>query len=100
MAFGEESFTQAKISPCFHKVRVLVLIVETLALVHTDNPYCHNTHPIPVLVLRMAQRKWKDTKQQPCTAVPGNMLGCCLIIFRFLWAILSTSTVVHHTDVL
>ena len=47
MAFGEESFTQAKISPCFHKVRVLVLIVETLALVHTDNPYCHNTHPIP-----------------------------------------------------
>ena len=46
MAFGEESFTQAKISPCFHKVRVLVLIVETLALVHTDNPYCHNTHPI------------------------------------------------------
>ena len=28
-----------------------------------------------VLVLRMAQRKWKDTKQQPCTAGPGNMIG-------------------------
>ena len=50
-------------------------------------PYC------TVLVLRMAQRKWKDTKQQPCTAGPGNMLGCCLIYFHFQWAILSTSTV-------
>ena len=41
----------------------------------------------------MAQRKWKDTKQQPGTAGPGNMLGCCLISFHFMWAILSTSTV-------
>ena len=46
-----------------------------------------------VLVLRMAQRKRKDTKQQPGTAEPGNMLGCCLISFHSLWAILSTSTV-------
>ena len=48
-----------------------------------------------VLVIRMAQRKWKDSKQQPGTAGPGNMLGCCLIYFHFLWAILSTSTVVY-----
>ena len=35
----------------------------------------------------MAYRKWKECKQQPGTAGPGNMLGCCLIYFHFLWAI-------------
>ena len=35
----------------------------------------------------MAHRKWKETKQQPGTAGPGNMLACCLISFHFLWAI-------------
>ena len=40
----------------------------------------------------MAHRIWKETKLQPGTAGPGNMLGCCLVSFRFLWAILSTST--------
>ena len=35
----------------------------------------------------------KETKQEPGTAGPGNMLGCCFISFPFLWAILSTSTV-------
>ena len=46
-----------------------------------------------VLVLRMAHthRIWKETKQQPGTAEPGNMLGCCLISLHFLWGILSTS---------
>ena len=48
-----------------------------------------------VLVLRMAHRKWKEAKQQPGTAEPGNMLGCCLNSFHFLWAILSTSTVLY-----
>ena len=37
-----------------------------------------------VLVLRMAHRIWKETEQQPGTAGPGNMLGCCLISFHFL----------------
>ena len=46
-----------------------------------------------VLVLRMAHRKWIETEHQPGTAEAGNMLGCCLNYFRFLWAILSTSTV-------
>ena len=46
-----------------------------------------------MLVLRMAHRIWKENKQQPGTAGPGNMLGCCLISFHFLWVILSTSTV-------
>ena len=32
----------------------------------------------------MAHRKWKETKQLPCTAGPGNMLGCCLISFHFM----------------
>ena len=46
-----------------------------------------------VLVLRMANRIWKEAKQQPGTAGPGNRLGSCLVSFHFLWAILSTSTV-------
>ena len=46
-----------------------------------------------VLVLRMAHRIWKETKQEPGTAEPGNMIDCCLVSFHFLWAILSTSTV-------
>ena len=43
----------------------------------------------------MAHRIWEETKQPPGTAGPGNMLGCCLVSFHFLWAILSTSTVVN-----
>ena len=43
----------------------------------------------------MAHRKWKETKVQPATAGPGNMLGCCLVSFHFLWAILCTQAV--HT---
>ena len=44
----------------------------------------------------MAHRKWKEIKQQPDTAEPGIMLGCCLNSFHFQWAILSTSTVYLH----
>ena len=36
----------------------------------------------------MDYRKWKETKQQPGTAGPGNMLSCSLVSFHFLWAIL------------
>ena len=42
----------------------------------------------------MYLRKWKETKQQPGKAGIGNMLGCCLVALHFLWAILSTCTVV------
>ena len=35
----------------------------------------------------MAHWKWKELKMQPGTAGPGNMLGCSLISFHFLWAI-------------
>ena len=31
----------------------------------------------------MTHRKWKETKQLPGTAGPGNMLGCCLNFFHF-----------------
>ena len=48
-----------------------------------------------LLLLRMAQRKWKDTKLQSGTAGPGNMLGCCSIPFHFLWGKLSTRTVLQ-----
>ena len=47
-----------------------------------------------VLVLRMAHRIWKETKQETGTAGPGNTLGCCLVSLHFLWTILSLSTVV------
>ena len=30
----------------------------------------------------MAHRKWKEIKQQPGTAGPNNMLGCCLVSFQ------------------
>ena len=49
-----------------------------------------------VLVLSMAHRTWKETKQLtsmlPGPAVPGS----CLVSFHIRWAILSTSTV-HFT---
>ena len=52
---------------------------------------CARMSTVPVD--RMAYRKWKETKLQPGTAGPGNMLDCCFISFHFLWAILSTGTV-------
>ena len=46
-----------------------------------------------VLVLRMAYRRWRETKQLP-SMLPGSAVpGCYLVSFHFLWAILSTSTV-------
>ena len=48
---------------------------------------------------RIAHRKWKESKLQPGTAGPGNMLGCCLVSFHFLWAILCPQAVqcdIHH----
>ena len=42
---------------------------------------------------RMAYRKWKETKVQPGTAGPGNMLGCSLVSFHFRWAILCPQAV-------
>ena len=42
---------------------------------------------------RIAHGKWKETKQQPGTAGPGNVLGRCLVSFHFLWAILCPQAV-------
>ena len=42
----------------------------------------------PVCTVRvdsLPHRKWREIQQQPGTAGPGNMLGCCLISFHFLW---------------
>ena len=41
----------------------------------------------------MAYRKWKETNVQPGTAGPSNMLGCSLVSFHFLWAILCPQAV-------
>ena len=50
-----------------------------------------------VLVLRMAHRKWKETKQLP-SMLPGPAVpGSCLVYFHVLWTILSTSTVQQLT---
>ena len=54
--------------------------------------YFFLTRPTTVLVLRMAHRKWKETKQLP-SMLPGPAVpGCCLVCFHIMWAILSTST--------
>ena len=46
-----------------------------------------------VLVLRMANRKWKETKQQP-SMLPGPAVpGCSLVYFLFLRAILCLQAV-------
>ena len=41
----------------------------------------------------MSHRKRKETKQQPGTARPGNILGCCLVYLRFLCNIHSIHSV-------
>ena len=41
----------------------------------------------------IAHRIWKEIKQQPGTAGPGNMLGWCLVSFHFLWVILCPQAV-------
>ena len=46
-----------------------------------------------VLVLRMAHRKWKETKQQSSMLPGPSVPGSCLVSFHILWTILSTSTV-------
>ena len=52
-------------------------------------------HDTTVIVLRMAHRKWKETKQQP-SMLPGPAFpGCYLVSSHILWAILSTSTVYY-----
>ena len=43
---------------------------------------------VTVLVLRMAHRKWKESKQQT-SMLPGPAVpGCCLLSFHILWVIL------------
>ena len=48
----------------------------------------------------MAHRKQKETKQQPSTAGPGNILGCCLVSLRFLCNIHSIHPVVLCQELL
>ena len=48
---------------------------------------------------RMAHRKWKETKQQPGTAGPGNILGCCLVSLHFLCDVLSIRPVQCLSDI-
>ena len=43
----------------------------------------------------MADRKWKEGKQQP-SMLPGPAVpGCCLVSLYFLWAILCPQAVVY-----
>ena len=37
-----------------------------------------------------------ENKLQPSTAGPSNMLGCCLISFHFLWAVLPIHPVLYE----
>ena len=57
-------------------------------------PVGHPPHPpCSAFRHRIAHRKWKENKLQPGTAGPGNMLGCSLVSFHFLWAILCPQAV-------
>ena len=47
---------------------------------------------------RIAHRKWKETKQQPGTAGPGNMLGWCLLSLHFLCYILCSHSVPYMVE--
>ena len=47
-------------------------------------------------VLRMAHRKWKETKQQPILLPGPAVPGCSLVSFHFLWAILCPQAVRHE----
>ena len=44
--------------------------------------------------------KWRETKQEPGTAGPGNMLGCSLVSFHFMWAILCPQAVLLALTIL
>ena len=64
-----------------------------VALQYIPNPAKSLYDRITVLVLRMADRKWKETKQQP-SMLPGPAVpGCSLVSFHFLWAILCLQAV-------
>ena len=61
--------------------------------------HSHPSFPCPAACgHRMAHRKWKENKQQPGTAGPGNMLGNCLVSFCFLWAILCPQAVLFQEE--
>ena len=53
-----------------------------------------------VRVDSLPHRKWREFQQQPGTAGPGNMLGCCVISFHFLWAILCPQAVIWRESAL
>ena len=59
----------------FGTSKVKVRDHQSLPVLKVD--WCTLKVPCTVPVLRMAHRKWKETKQQPGTAEPGSMLGCC-----------------------
>ena len=56
-----------------------MLISTLLLIVYLTMPYRHKDATCTVLVLRMAHRIWKESKQQSGTAGPGNMLGSSLV---------------------
>ena len=75
----------------------------TLRLIKLPLPMRPRTRPrcmqytvqCTVRVDSLPHRKWREIKQQPGTAGPGNMLGCCLIYFHFRWGKLSMRTVLY-----
>ena len=58
-------------------------------ITYPDSQVSDNT----VRVDSLPHRTWREIKQQPGTAGPGNILGCCLIYFHFRWGKLSMLTV-------
>ena len=51
-----------------------------------------------VIVARMSNWKWRETKQQPSRARSGHQISCCLVSLHFLRDILATITVLFEPD--
>ena len=88
---GWSSFLAALGAGIFKHARIILhTSVETIRSLEQEN---YIFWKCTVLVLRMANRKWKETMQQPSMLSGPAVPGCYLVSFHILLAILSTSTV-------
>ena len=79
-------------SPSFHQLQLVLSHPSLYELQDQWNKMHQKGFSSTVLVLRMAHRKRKETKQQPSMLPGPAVLGCCLVYFHILWALLNTST--------
>ena len=88
---SERWLTSSSMSPYAAASRGFLSFLSRIAYLLRADVYLRDTYT--ACGHRIAHRKWKETKQDPGTAGPGNRLGCCLIYLHFLWAILCPQAV-------